>query len=537
MTIDTKDIDLKSKEIKELDLKTKEMKEIDLKTKEVKEIELKAKEMKEVDLKAKQTKEIDLKQKEIKDIDYKPKETWRIMKNVVIISIAFMVQFTAYSGAANLQSSINAEAGLGTASLAAVYAGLIFSNIFLPVVVIKWLGTKWAMSVSFITYMPYIAAQLYPRFWTLIPAGLFVGLGGGPLWCSKCTYLSIVSEVQSKITNISAEALLVRFFGVFFMIFQLNQVWGNLISSLVISSGDNLAAVTAVNASMIPKLCGANFLPSADAGEALQPQPPEKIQMIAGIYLACMAGAALIVAVGVDSMKRYKTSRGETGSGLSGVALLVVTLKLLIEPNPLMLVIINIFVGMQQAFFGADFTASFVSCAIGTGTVGFVMMTFGMADAIGCVVFGYLAKVTGRIPLIIVATIAHFLLFMLILVWKPQHDQSHIMFIIAIFWGLCDSIWLVQINAYYGILFPGREEAAFSNFRLWESVGYIIAYIISPYFRTSAKTYILLGTMIVGVFFYFIVEYRDRKSKKFLEISPMDKYVGGLDNSAYNHGE
>lgn len=50
----------------------------------------------------------------------------------------------------------------------------------------------------------------------------------------------------------------------------------------VISSGDNLAAVTAVNATMIPKLCGANFLPSADAGEALQHQPPEKIQMIAG---------------------------------------------------------------------------------------------------------------------------------------------------------------------------------------------------------------------------------------------------------------
>lgn len=40
-------------------------------------------------------------------------------------------------GAANLQSSINAEAGLGTASLAAVYAGLIISNIFLPVIVIK----------------------------------------------------------------------------------------------------------------------------------------------------------------------------------------------------------------------------------------------------------------------------------------------------------------------------------------------------------------------------------------------------------------
>lgn len=27
----------------------------------------------------------------------------------------------------------------------------------------------------------------------MIPAGLIVGLGGGPLWCAKCTYLSVVS--------------------------------------------------------------------------------------------------------------------------------------------------------------------------------------------------------------------------------------------------------------------------------------------------------------------------------------------------------
>ena len=56
-------------------------------------------------------------------------------------------------------------------------------------------------------------------------------------------------------------------------------------------------------------------------------------------------------------LSRYSTGRNDTGSGLSGIALLVVTLKLLIEPNQLMLVIINVFVGMQQAFFGADFTA------------------------------------------------------------------------------------------------------------------------------------------------------------------------------------
>ncbi|KAG6444532.1 hypothetical protein O3G_MSEX003459 [Manduca sexta] len=477
------------------------------------------------------------KEKEACNEELKPTESWRVLKNVIVISIAFMLQFTAYSGAANLQSSINAEAGLGTASLAAVYAGLVFSNIFLPVAVIKWLGTKWTMSLSFLTYMPYIAAQFYPRFYTMIPAGLIVGFGGGPLWCAKCTYLSVVSEAYSKISNISAEALLVRFLGLFFMIFQMNQVWGNLISSLLLSSGDNSAAVTSVNASMIPILCGANFLPSSDAEEALPPQPPEKIQMLSGIYLACMAAASILIAVGVDSMKRYNSSRTGSGGGLSGFALLAVTLKLLVEPYQLLLVTINIFIGLQQAFFGADFTAAFVSCAVGTGSVGFVMMTYGLADAVGCVITGYLAKITGRLPLICAATLVDLALFATTLLWAPQAGSAHVLYIIAVLWGFCDSIWLVQINAYYGILFPGKEEAAFSNFRLWESVGYIIAYLISPYFRTSHKTYLMLTLMVVGVLCYFYVEFKERRRKMKVEKKEDLCYATGCDNVAFQNIE
>ncbi|CAH4028344.1 UNC93-like protein [Pieris brassicae] len=469
--------------------------------------------------------------------EFKPSETRRIVKNVVIISLAFMVHFTAYSGAANLQSSINAEEGLGMSSLAAVYAGLILSNIFLPTAVIKWLGTKWAISLSFVTYMPFIAAQLWPSFYTMIPAGLCVGLGGGPLWCAKCTYLSVVSEVHSKLSNIKAEAVLTRFFGLFFMIFQFNQVWGNLISSLVLSSGDNHAAVTAINATMIPEICGANFLPSADAAEALQRQPYEKIQLLSGIYLACMATAAIIVAIGVDSMKRYDTGRAIKVMG--GVEMLMATLKLLVEPKQIMLITIMVFTGLQQAFFGADFTASFVSCAVGTGTVGYVMLTFGIADAIGCFVTGYIAKITGRLPLICVATVVHMALVATILLWKPQANMSYVMYIIAVLWGLCDSVWLVQINAFFGILFPGREEAAFSNFRLWESVGYIIAYVISPHLRTSSKAYLLGTAMLVGVFLYFIVEFQLKKERdeKKREEKKTKEPENGLDNKAFTIAE
>lgn len=87
-------------------------------------------------------------------------------------------------------------------------------------------------------------------------------------------------------------------------------------------------------------------------------------------------------------------------------------------------------------------------------------------------------------------------------------------------------------------MFPGREEAAFSNFRLWESVGYIIAYVISPYMRLSEKTYLMLFMMIVGVILYFTVEYREYKSKKRLEIKKKElNCEKGCDNIGFQYVE
>lgn len=87
------------------------------------------------------------------------------------------------------------------------------------------------MSVAIFAYMPFIASQFYPKFYTMIPAGLLVGLGGGPLWCAKCTYLTVIAEAYSTVSDIATDVLVTRFFGLFFMFYQMAQVWGNLISS------------------------------------------------------------------------------------------------------------------------------------------------------------------------------------------------------------------------------------------------------------------------------------------------------------------
>lgn len=64
----------------------------------------------------------------------------RIIMDLLMISFAFMVHFTAFIGTSHLQSSVNAAEGLGTRALMTIYVGLSVSAIFLPVLLIKYVN-------------------------------------------------------------------------------------------------------------------------------------------------------------------------------------------------------------------------------------------------------------------------------------------------------------------------------------------------------------------------------------------------------------
>jgi Ion channel regulatory protein UNC-93 len=161
----------------------------------------------------------------------KPLEMRRMMINILIISIAFTFLFTAYQSTANLQSSINTDAGLGTASLSTIYVSLILSCIFVPTFLISKLGVKWTMPVCMFGYAFYIGAQFYPTWYTLIPTAVLVGLVAAPMWSAKCTYLTHIGSLRSKAYGTAPELQVTKLFGIFFLFFQCSQIIGNLISS------------------------------------------------------------------------------------------------------------------------------------------------------------------------------------------------------------------------------------------------------------------------------------------------------------------
>jgi len=239
----------------------------------------------------------------------------------------------------------------------------------------------------------------------------------------------------------------------------------------------------------------------------LERPPDAEIYEISSIYLCCVIVAVGIIALMVDPLARYgEKQRKNDGTELSGLQLLAATASHLRKPNQQLLIPITIWIGMEQAFIGADFTQAYVSCALGIHNVGYVMICFGVVNAILSVVFGTAMKYVGRFPIMVLGVLVHAALVVVLLFWRPHPDNPIIFFVISGMWGVGDAVWQTQVNGIYGVLFRRNKEAAFSNYRLWESTGFVIAYAYSTQLCARMKLYIMLAVLVVGFTGYIVVE-------------------------------
>lgn len=103
-------------------------------------------------------------------------------------------------------------------------------------------------------------------------------------------------------------------------------------------------------------------------------------------------------------------------------------------------------------------------------------------------------------------------------------------------WGVADAVWQTQLNgtfiynpkdsmahsltqdftatALYGVLFFNCQEEAFSNYRLWESLGFVIAFAYQGFVCVYVKLYVLLSVLVVGMGLYGVVEVRNALSTR-----------------------
>lgn len=182
------------------------------------------------------------------------------------------------------------------------------------------------------------------------------------------------------------------------------------------------------------------------------------------------------------------------------------------------------------------FNKAYLNCYLGVESICYVGMSLGAAMVVSSIACSYLIKRIGRLPFFIwAATINLSVMATCQFLWNPSSERPDVFYIIAALWGVASAVWITSINstifiwsskfefnlnklcffsAIYGVLFAADKEAAFSNLRLWQSIGFAVPLAYGSFLCVTTKLYILECLLIFGIIGYLIVELRERRRLK-----------------------
>ncbi|XP_035681662.1 protein unc-93 homolog A-like [Branchiostoma floridae] len=454
----------------------------------------------------------------------RPTSTRRIWKNLIVLAVVFLVNFTAFRALQNLQSTLNSEAGLGVVSLSCVYASMVLSCLYAPFFIHKVGSCKWTVVVCFFGHILYTGSNFYPSWFTLIPSSILLGAISGPLWTAQITYLTSSAQEYAKLVqHDNTEGDIAKFNGVFYFIFELAGLSGNLISSLVLSVGKQDIGkgefCGAMDCGVRPEaknwtyyVTNSSTPPMISNNNSTTEITDEKQQVIVytlfGVFLACNILAALIAGLCLD--KDVKNLQLASSEPVRVSQLLLRTVRVFKDIDYVLLMPLLVIIGMSEAIVAGEVTKSYVSCVLGVQMVGYVMVSFSVTSGVFSPLFGHLSKYTGTRILTIAAVVANAVLLIYMLLWQPDEDSLARILSVAGGWGVVRAVWHTQLYAVLGATFPTNQEAVFANTKMTQSVGNMLVFAYSAALCMDVKLYIYIAVLAVGTVGYGALEWKTR---------------------------
>ena len=152
-----------------------------------------------------------------------------------MLSTSFLLVFTAFSGVQNLESSLSLPHGVsGSTSLGIIYSVFCVCSFVSPSIV-RVLTPKVCIMIQMCCLGIYVGSTWYPRPYTLYVAATLTGMFAGPLWVSQGV---LVARFAAHLGPGNPTQHVGKVQGVFYAIFQMTQLTGNLISSLALHGHD-----------------------------------------------------------------------------------------------------------------------------------------------------------------------------------------------------------------------------------------------------------------------------------------------------------
>lgn len=181
--------------------------------------------------------------------------TWspraRAYKNLLGVSVSYMIIFSAFLAILGLQASINEGGGLGLTSSAVVYILFLFSGVYTTSIV-RLLGSKYALMLGYVAMSLYTVSNYYRGWVSLMLGSVCLGAFFGPLWASLNIHITKVALRYAPDLNEAPGYLIGLFTGVLTLFYKLAYIPANIASSAILFNSRN--TTTTGNTDIFPDL-------------------------------------------------------------------------------------------------------------------------------------------------------------------------------------------------------------------------------------------------------------------------------------------
>ncbi|XP_033627272.1 protein unc-93 homolog A-like [Asterias rubens] len=456
-----------------------------------------------------------------------------ILKNLGAVMLMAALNSLCFSSLQSLQSSFNSSEGLGLASLSCMYAAGMVSTLLLAPVMNRRLGLKTTMIIGSLSIGVYAVSNFFPRFEIIIPLALLCGLGINSIWTAISTYLNTLASKKARLTSQTTEGLTNRYLALIQMSWQISYVVSTFLVSKVLAvtmtgSEDNIFKGRNFSLGRCgARDCGAE-IPQEATGAVEAPR--QIIWIFLGCFSACgLVLSPLVLVIFLDPMKPnlYSTVSKDDAEmsekevvtvkeGTTSDAGWLAVLRALKEPHLLMLMPLAFFAGVHFSFVMGDFTKSYVNCTQGIHAVGYVIMAFASADAVGNLAIGLIRQYVGRVMFITISGAHTLALLVVCLVWDPETGEVWHLYAIAVLFGYGDAVWQLQTRVFISVLYPDNPGPAFSAYYFCFFCGLTASFAVSipASVCVSYKLYSIISLLLVSVSLYYVVEIRLKRQKR-----------------------
>jgi len=385
------------------------------------------------------------------------------MTQLILISFAHFFVFTGYAGVQNLESSMDLKEVNGSVSIGIIYVFLGSSCLVAPMI-IKVIGEKTAIVLQFIIITAFCGSNIFPKVYTMYPAAALLGLGAAPQWVSQGKYVTLLAENYKQYDTEGCRDVFGWFNGIFYGVYQMTQVSGNLISMLVLREEDVGPTQQPTNFLEPPKseinehtriLLFMTYIVSCATGVILMKcmvKPLTQLQL----------GSALIETKAIDDINEE-----------TSCSILTSTLRLMVKPRLFLLIPLMVVNGVEMGFAYSALTANVIKENLGEDNIGLGMICFGVVDTLSATIFGKISDIVGIPVCIFIGFVFQSLCGAWLWVCFDDLKPNSWLQILAAcgVWGLGDGTCSALISALVGKRFPRDKEAAFANWQMFQAVG------------------------------------------------------------------